>query len=68
MGIKFSVIGGGTEVRYSDLKILNHFTKVWSFYVSPCHLRIADHLCYAGSVTCIISALPTLLFLVGKHY
>ena len=28
MGIKFSVIGGETEVRYSDPKILNHFTKV----------------------------------------
>ena len=28
MGIKFSVIGGETEVRYSDPKILNHLTKV----------------------------------------
>ena len=28
MGIKFSVTGGETEVRYSDPKILNNFTKV----------------------------------------
>ena len=28
MGIKFSVISGETEVRYSDTKIINHFTKV----------------------------------------
>ena len=28
MGIKFSIIDGETEVRYSDPKILNHFTKV----------------------------------------
>ena len=33
MGIKFSVIGGETEVRYSDPKILNHLTT--SFM---CHL------------------------------
>ena len=49
MGIKFSVIGGETEVRYSDPKIFNHFTKVWSFYVSPCHLLIADQFCYSYS-------------------
>ena len=28
MGIKFSVIGGETEVRYADPKILDDFTKI----------------------------------------
>ena len=32
MGVKVAIEGGDSEIRFSDLKILEQFTKVWNLF------------------------------------